>query len=192
MFSTEIPEIRQKWLVFQSLGGFLFHTHQPEALIMFANLARILTKLKEKKPKTKPKFYIRGFISFTVSTQITFALRFFGFIQSKTKQMVTWRKGDINGDAAQAGWQCRSKGKPFPYSVSGVGANIPLFNAKKVFTLTYIMSRKVFEILLAKIVSCSFFFSFLENPSVDIFHRFRKVLKCQEMNVTFSNQWTLH
>jgi len=41
---------------------------------------------------------------FTVSTQITFTLRFFGFIQSKTKQTVTRRKGDVNGDAAQAGW----------------------------------------------------------------------------------------
>lgn len=60
MCSTEIPEIRQKWLVFQSLGGFLFHTHQSEALIMFANLARILTKLKEKKNQKPNLSFISG------------------------------------------------------------------------------------------------------------------------------------
>lgn len=103
MFSMEIPKIRQKWLVFQILGGFLFLTHQPEALIVFANLARILTKLR-KKPKQTNRSYIRAFMWFTVSTQITFTLRFFGFIQSKTKQTVTRREGDVTGDTVQAGW----------------------------------------------------------------------------------------
>lgn len=58
MFFMEVRNTRQKGLVFEILGMFLFQTHHSEALMMFASLARILTKLR------------KNFSSFTVLTQI--------------------------------------------------------------------------------------------------------------------------
>lgn len=42
----------------------------------------------------------------------------------------------------------------------------PLFNVKKIFISAYIMSRKVFEILLAKIVPDAAFFLILKKIQV--------------------------
>lgn len=75
----------------------MFQAHCPEALLMFANLARILTELREKKKKKWKKIVILGFHVVYSFDPNNFHFEIFGFIRNK-KQANLEERGQKQGE----------------------------------------------------------------------------------------------